>query len=117
MECIEFQKLIDNFIFDKIEYSDDLEEFIEHAKKCKKCSEELELYYTIRRGLGDLKAPDGSDDGVDSSKELESIMNFYNDFFMKQEKKKKSIILSIMIFLLLILFIIICLYLNTIGII
>lgn len=117
MECREFQRLIDDFIFDKIEYSDDLKEFVEHAKTCKKCDEELELYYTIRRGLGEVKAPDGSDEGVDSRKELDSIMNFYNDFFIKQEKKKKSFILSLLIIVSLILLILICLYLNTQGII
>ena len=57
MECKDFQKLINDFIFDKIEYSEDLKEFLNHAKTCKNCGEELELYYTIRRGLGDVKAP------------------------------------------------------------
>ena len=56
MECKDFQKLINDFIFDKIEYSEDLKEFLNHAKTCKNCGEELELYYTIRRGLGDVKA-------------------------------------------------------------
>ena len=29
--------------------------------------EELELYYTIRRGLGDVKAPDESEESVDAT--------------------------------------------------
>ena len=56
MECKNFQKLINDFILEQIEYSEDLKEFLNHAKTCKNCGEELELYYTIRRGLGDVKA-------------------------------------------------------------
>ena len=81
MECKDFQKLINDFIFDKIEYSEDLKEFLNHAKTCKNCGEELELYYTIRRGLGDVKAPDGSEESVDATQELENIINFYDEYF------------------------------------
>ena len=90
MECKDFQKLINDFIFDKIEYSEDLKEFLNHAKTCKNCGEELELYYTIRRGLGDVKAPDGSEESVDATQELENIINFYDEYFEKQRKRKKS---------------------------
>ena len=88
MECKDFQKLINDFIFDKIEYSEDLKEFLNHAKTCKNCGEELELYYTIRRGLGDVKAPDGSEESVDATQELENIINFYDEYFEKQRKRK-----------------------------
>ena len=87
MECKDFQKLINDFIFDKIE---DLKEFLNHAKTCKNCGEELELYYTIRRGLGDVKAPDGSEKSVDATQELENIINFYDEYFEKQRKRKKA---------------------------
>ena len=91
MECKDFQKLINDFIFDKIEYSEDLKEFLNHAKTCKNCGEELELYYTIRRGLGDVKAPDGSEESVDATQELENIINFYDELYphgLIEEKQK-----------------------------
>ena len=117
MECKDFQKLINDFIFDKIEYSEDLKEFLNQAKTCKNCGEELELYYTIRRGLGDVKAPDGSEESVDATQELENIINFYDEYFEKQRKRKKAAIISVIIAMLMIIFVIVCLYLNTIGII
>ena len=47
MNCEVFQEKINDFIFDRIEYSEDLEDFLSHAKECKDCMEELQLYYTI----------------------------------------------------------------------
>lgn len=90
MECKDFQKLINDFIFDKIEYSEDLKEFLNHAKTCKNCGEELELYYTIRRGLGDVKAPDGSEESVDATQELENIINFMMNILKNKEKERKQ---------------------------
>lgn len=98
MDCRKFQELINDFIFDKIEYSEDLEEFLEHAKTCENCSEELSLYYTIHRGLGDVSAPDDNSENVDLDKELESIMNFYDEYFNKQHIMKKAGKISIIIF-------------------
>ena len=40
MECKDFQKLINDFIFDKIEYSEDLREFCNPEKKGKTCEEQ-----------------------------------------------------------------------------
>ena len=78
MECKDFQKLINDFIFDKIEYSEDLKEFLNHAKTCKNCGEELELYYTIRRGLGDVKAPDGSEESGRNFTQRECLRLYSN---------------------------------------
>ena len=83
MDCTRFQELINDFIFDKIDYSDDLKEFLEHAKTCKSCNEELSLYYTIHRGLGDIPAPEGSEEGADTEEELDNIKsrkNIHNHF-------------------------------------
>ena len=77
-----------DFIFDKIEYTDELEEFIEHARTCKKCREDLELYYLINRGLGDVPAPDNSGEDVGYDQELEDIFSFYDEWFTKQKKQK-----------------------------
>ena len=71
----------------------------------------------IWRGLGDVKAPDGSEESVDATQELENIINFYDEYFEKQRKRKKAAIISVIIAMLMIIFVIVCLYLNTIGII
>ena len=97
MECREFQNLIHDFIFDKIEYTDELEEFIEHARTCKKCREDLELYYLINRGLGDVPAPDNSGEDVGDDQELEDIFSFYDEWFTKQKKQKWATKISIVV--------------------
>ena len=117
MECKDFQKLINDFIFDKIEYSEDLKEFLNHAKTCKNCGEELELYYTIRRGLGDVKALMEVRKVLMLHRNWKNIINFYDEYFEKQRKRKKAAIISVIIAMLMIIFVIVCLYLNTIGII
>ena len=88
MECKDFQKLINDFIFDKIEYSEDLKEFLNHAKTCKNCGEELELYYTIRRGLGDVKAPDGSEESVHRNWKI--LLIFMMNILKNKEKERKQ---------------------------
>lgn len=58
MKCIEFQRLIHDFINDEILNDDKyifLEEFIEHSKECKECYEELEINYMIMEGLDKLE--------------------------------------------------------------
>ena len=103
MNCTKFLSLIDDFIYDKIEYSDDLEEFIEHAKTCNNCREELELYYTIHRGLGDIDSPSDNDDG-NFANELESIITFYEEIFEKQLFMKKAGKISIIVLTILIVY-------------
>ena len=98
MDCKKFQELINDFIFDKIEYSEDLEEFLDHAKNCESCSEDLELYYTIHRGLGDAPPPDDSGEIMDAGTELENIFSFYDEYFEKQRFMKKAGKISIFIF-------------------
>ncbi|MFQ9515386.1 MAG: hypothetical protein ACLRZ9_06120 [Eubacterium sp.] len=98
MNCKKFQELINDFIFDKIEYSEDLEEFLDHAKNCQACSEELSLYYTIHRGLGDAPAPSDSEEVTDVDKELENIFSFYDEYFEKQRFMKKAGKISIAVF-------------------
>ena len=112
MDCTRFQELINDFIFDKIDYSDDLKEFLEHAKTCKSCNEELSLYYTIHRGLGDIPAPEGSEEGADTEEELDNIKSFYDEYFQRQKTMKKAGKISIIIFLFMICCTILFVYLN-----
>lgn len=99
MDCKTFQELINDFIFDKIEYSDDLEEFLCHAKECKNCNEELELYYTIHRGLGDAPAPVENDEMMSFEDELNNIFSFYDEHFEKQHFLNKAGKISIIVFI------------------
>lgn len=112
MDCRRFQELIDAFIYDKIEYSDDLEEFIDHTKNCKTCNEELSLYYTIHRGLGDIPSPDGEDNTSDCDQELKDIISFYEEYFYKQKFMKKAGKISISIFVVMILCTIVYVFLR-----
>ncbi len=98
MDCKTFQERINDFIFDRIEYSEDLEEFLEHAKNCESCNEELSLYYTIHRGLGDAPNPNESDELMEPEKELENIFSFYDEYFNKQKILKKAGKISIAVF-------------------
>lgn len=108
MDCKRFQELIDDFIFDKIEYSEDLKEFLEHAKTCKTCSEELSLYYTVHRGLEEVPAPDGTGENADLKEELDAIISFYDDYFEKQRFMRKAGKISITVFIAM--FICACIY-------
>lgn len=97
MECQEFQKLINDFIFDKIEYTDEIQEFIEHARNCKQCREDLDLYYSIHRGFGDVGAPAKSEKYASYEQEMEDIFSFYDEWFSKQKKMKLAGKISIIV--------------------
>ena len=112
MDCKKFQELINDFIFDKIEYSDELEEFLEHSKTCKECKEELELYYSIFRGMDDVPSPDESDEIRDSNSELAIIMGFYDDYFSKRKIMKKTGKISMVVFVAMILCMIVYVFLG-----
>lgn len=89
MDCELFQKKIRDFIFDKIEYSEELEEFLLHAKECDNCWEELELYYTIHRGLEDIEPPVETDTPMTSEDELKYIFEYYIEYFEKEKHLNK----------------------------
>lgn len=115
MECKQFQELINDFIFDKIEYSDELEEFLAHYKTCNSCKEELELYYSIFRGMEDVPAPDDSDEIRDSNSELNVIINFYDEYYAKRKIMRKAGKISGLIFAAMILCTIVYVFCNVSG--
>ena len=84
MVCKDFQKLIHDFIYDRIDYSDELEEFINHANECSECMEELELYYSIHRGFDDVESPVKVDEILEPGVELRYVMEFYEKYFRRQ---------------------------------
>ena len=53
MTCLEFTTKINDFNYDRIDDEQTLAEFIEHQEECNECREELELYYTLHKGLED----------------------------------------------------------------
>lgn len=101
MNCELFQARIRDFVFDKIEYSEDLEEFLLHAKECNHCMEELELYYTIHRGLEDVESPVETNKPMTVEEELNYIFEYYFDYF-KKEKHLYNIIKIVIIALIII---------------
>lgn len=115
MDCKKFQELINDFIFDKIEYSDELEEFLNHYKTCKECKEELELYYSIFRGMDEVSSPDYSDEIRDSNSELETIISFYDDYFSKRKMMRKAGKISGVVFIAMVLCTIVFVFCNVSG--
>ena len=112
MDCKKFQELINDFIFDRIEYSDDLEEFLEHSKTCQSCKEELECYYLIFRGLEDVPSPYDTDEIRDPNSELECIFSFYDDYFLKQKIMRKAGKISGIVFIAMVLCTIVYVFCN-----
>ena len=100
MNCEVFQEKINDFIFDRIEYSEDLEDFLSHAKECKDCMEELQLYYTIHRGLEDVPAP------FEGEEELQDLIEYYDEYLQRQKSYKKAARISIIAILAIVLSII-----------
>ena len=77
MECSEFQKNIQHFIYGQLNMLKE-EEMLEHLLACKECNEELEIYYTI---INCIKELDGK---------LETSDNYhreYNDFIEKTRRE------------------------------
>lgn len=92
MDCKTAQKKIMPYIEHKLN-DRDTEDFIDHIRECKACSEELEVYFTIYYALETL---DDEDKGAYDIQELleqdlkqredqvkgHNIMNFYRHLFM-----------------------------------
>ena len=92
-----------------------MEEFLKHAKECESCNEELTLYYTIHRGLGEVSAPDGVEEVSDCNQELQDIMSFYEEYFYKQKFMKKAGKISIVVFAVMVLCTIVYVFLRISG--
>ena len=72
MEHLEAQSYIMPFIDGKIP-SDKQDGFVLHMKNCKKCHEELEIYYTLMVGMRQLD--NNQDLSADFNKDLERELN------------------------------------------
>ena len=80
MECSEFQKNIQPFIYGQLNMLKE-EEMLEHLLTCKECNDELEIYYTIINCVKELEG------------KLETSDNYhgeYNDFIEKTKRDIKK---------------------------
>ena len=69
MECKEFERLIPDFIEDKLDYPT-LKQFCEHMNVCAECKEELVIQFLVTEGIQRLE--DGN--AFDLQKELNTRM-------------------------------------------
>lgn len=69
MECKEFEKLIPDFIADKLDYLT-LKRFVAHVDDCGECREELVIQFLVTEGIQRLE--DGN--AFDLQKELKARM-------------------------------------------
>lgn len=104
MDCREFGLLTKDFIFDNIRDNKVIKEYLEHAKTCKDCHDELEVVYSMFRSLGDVMGPDGKDESADYVRELLQINEYYEEEFklVKQSKRLRMIIVLIILIIVII---------------
>lgn len=69
MECKEFERLIPDFITDKLDYPT-LKRFVAHVEDCGECREELVIQFLVTEGIQRLE--DGN--AFDLQKELKARM-------------------------------------------
>lgn len=60
MDCKEFEKLIPDFIQQKLEYLD-LKRFCGHVRECAECKEELVIQFLVSEGMARLEEGDAFD--------------------------------------------------------
>lgn len=114
MDCREFGSLTKDFIFDDIKDKRVIKEYLEHARECRECYDELEVTYSMYRSLGDIMGPDGKDDSADYIMELKEINNYYDDLFSKEKRNK---IINIVVIIIIIVVVVIGVLCFGIGII
>ncbi len=69
MNCKEFEKLIPDFITNRLEYKE-LKAFISHVEACEECKEELTIQFLVAEGM--VRLVEG--DAFDLQKELDIRM-------------------------------------------
>ena len=60
MDCKEFEKLIPDFLAQKLDFLT-MKQFQEHKEKCPGCSEELEIQFLVAEGMQRLEEGDAFD--------------------------------------------------------
>ena len=113
MDCREFSSYMKDFIFDKIEDNNIAISFIEHARECKQCYEELEVVYSMHRALGDIMGPNGKDDTSDYVSEIKELFDYYDGIKLEKIKNKRIKIGVIIIFIIIVILSILCFIVET----
>ncbi|MGP1612179.1 MAG: hypothetical protein ACTTG8_03735 [Catonella sp.] len=78
MDCGEFQKSIQPFIYGQLSMCKK-EEMVEHLLSCKECNDELEIYYTIINCLKEIEG------------KIETSDNYHGEYTEFIEKTKNDI--------------------------
>ena len=73
-ECRKYENKVQDFLEDSMS-DKDTQEFIEHVKTCARCFEELEIYYTIYRGLDLIKTKQIERAQITSRDELKELLD------------------------------------------
>lgn len=91
MYCAKFQKQISNFTNNNLDIKE-MDSFINHAKKCKDCYEELEINYMVNIGLEKIENDETA--SFDLKGELEKMVEYYenkSDLYYKYNMYKNII--------------------------
>jgi hypothetical protein len=107
MDCREFSSHMKDFIFDKLD-DETSTCFVDHAKNCRSCYDELEVVYSMHRSLGDIMGPNGKDDTSDYVSELNDIFDYYYNLRNTNKKKVYLKIVVIVIFSIIIILSLLC---------
>lgn len=94
MYCAKFQKQISSFINNNLDINE-MDMFINHARKCRDCYEELEINYMVNIGLEKIEKDESA--SFDLKGELEKMVDYYenkSDLFYKYNMYK-SIIMGV----------------------
>ena len=87
MDCKETEKNINRYIDGSLSPGE-MEDFLNHVKRCKSCYDELETYYTIRVAMGYIE--EGADHTYNIGDMLQADMQQKRAYIQKVKRKKIS---------------------------
>ena len=98
MKCRDYEAQVQDFLDGKL---NDLqaEEFIVHVKDCKRCYEELEIYFSIYRGIGRSDDTMIEDTDFEFDGTTQDLRDMLNQVLKEIEKRKLNKIMKILIIL------------------
>ena len=98
MDCREFRSKIPDFVNGTIEPSC-LDEFLNHAKNCSDCMDEMEINYMINTGLEKIEDNDRDSYNIkeDLQKQLKKKKKKADEYFRIKLAKKGLFVLSEMV--------------------
>lgn len=88
MNCNEFKKEMNNFIYNTMD-EDIIEDFINHYKNCPSCNEELEIYYMVNKTFNNDEASGDTvsiANSFDFKKRLNQKIAYYDEKIYRNYK-------------------------------